>query len=160
VPLLPCVIWGSQRVFTKGRPKDLTRGTPIRIVVGEPFLPDPEQDPVVVTAELKRRMQLLLDEAQATYAGGPRASDDTWWIPAGWGHRPTVEQARCSSRRRTPSAGPARRRGALTAPTTGRATYPRRMALFNRSSKPAPARGPRASRPRRPPRSSALAVRA
>ncbi len=95
VPLLPCVIWGSQRVFTKGRPKDLTRGTPIRIVVGEPFLPDPEQDPVVVTAELKRRMQLLLDEAQATYAGGPRTSDDTWWIPARLGGTaPTVAEAR------------------------------------------------------------------
>ena len=39
VPLLPCVIWGSQRVFTKGRPKDLTRGTPIRIVVGAPLGP-------------------------------------------------------------------------------------------------------------------------
>ena len=95
VPLLPCVIWGSQRVFTKGRPKDLTRGTPIRIVVGEPFLPDPEQDPVVVTAELKRRMQLLLDEAQATYAGGPRTADDTWWVPARLGGTaPTVEEAR------------------------------------------------------------------
>jgi 1-acyl-sn-glycerol-3-phosphate acyltransferase len=95
VPLLPCVIWGSQRVFTKGRPKDLTRGTPIRIAVGEPFLPDPDEDPVAVTAELKRRMQLLLDEAQATYAGGPRTPDDTWWIPARLGGTaPTVEQAR------------------------------------------------------------------
>jgi 1-acyl-sn-glycerol-3-phosphate acyltransferase len=95
VPLLPCVIWGSQRVFTKGRPKDLTRGTPIRIVVGEPFLPDPAEDPVVVTAELKRRMQLLLDEAQETYAGGPRTPDDTWWVPARLGGTaPTVEQAR------------------------------------------------------------------
>ena len=95
VPLLPCVIWGSQRVFTKGRPKDLTRGTPIRIVVGEPFLPDPEQDPATVTAELKRRMQLLLDEAQATYPGGPRTADDTWWIPARLGGTaPTVEEAR------------------------------------------------------------------
>jgi 1-acyl-sn-glycerol-3-phosphate acyltransferase len=95
VPLLPCVIWGSQRVFTKGRPKDLTRGTPIRIVVGEPFLPDPVEDPVVVTAELKRRMQQLLDEAQATYAGGPRTPDDTWWVPARLGGTaPTVEQAR------------------------------------------------------------------
>ena len=95
VPLLPCVIWGSQRVFTKGRPKDLTRGTPIRIVVGEAFLPDPAQDPVAVTAELKRRMQLLLDEARATYAGGPRTPDDTWWIPARLGGTaPTVEQAR------------------------------------------------------------------
>ena len=95
VPLLPCVIWGSQRVFTKGRPKDLTRGTPIRIVLGETFLPDPEQDPVAVTAELKRRMQVLLDEAQATYAGGPRTPDDTWWIPARLGgSAPTVDEAR------------------------------------------------------------------
>ena len=95
VPLLPCVIWGSQRVFTKGRPRDLTRGTPIRIVVGEPFDPDPEADATVVTGELKRRMQTLLDEAQATYPGGPRSPDDTWWIPARLGGTaPTLEQAR------------------------------------------------------------------
>ena len=94
VPLLPCVIWGSQRVYTKGRPKDLTRGTPIRIVVGEPFTPDPSADPVVVTAELKARMQLLLDEARATYAGGPRTPQDTWWIPASMGGTaPTLAQA-------------------------------------------------------------------
>ena len=95
VPLLPCVIWGSQRVFTKGRPKDLTRGTPIRVVVGEPFSPDPSADAAVVTEELKRRMQVLLDEAQSTYAGGPRSPDDTWWIPARLGGTaPTLEQAR------------------------------------------------------------------
>ncbi len=94
VPLLPCVIWGSQRVFTKGRPKDLTPGTPIRIVVGEPFSPDPGADPAEGTAELKRRMQALLDEAQATYDGGPRSPDDTWWIPARLGGTaPTLEQA-------------------------------------------------------------------
>jgi 1-acyl-sn-glycerol-3-phosphate acyltransferase len=95
VPLLPCVVWGSQRVFTKGRPKDLTRGTPIRVVVGEPFMPDPGADPVAVTAELKRRMQVLLEEAQATYPGAPRGPGDTWWIPARLGGTaPTLEQAR------------------------------------------------------------------
>jgi len=93
-PILPCVIWGSQRVFTKGRPKDLTRGTPIRIVVGEPFTPEPGSDPVAVTADLKARMQLLLDEARTTYPGGPRTPDDTWWIPASMGGTaPTLEQA-------------------------------------------------------------------
>lgn len=95
VPLLPCVVWGSQRVFTKGRPKDLTRGTPIRIVVGEPFTPDPAADPVAVTADLKARMQVLLDEARATYPGSPRSADDTWWIPASMGGTaPTLEEAR------------------------------------------------------------------
>ncbi len=94
VPLLPCVVWGSQRVFTKGRPKDLTRGTPIRIVVGEPFTPAPDADPVAVTADLKARMQVLLDEARATYPGGPRSTDDTWWIPSSLGGTaPTLEEA-------------------------------------------------------------------
>jgi 1-acyl-sn-glycerol-3-phosphate acyltransferase len=99
VPLLPCVIWGSQRVLTKGRPKDLTRGTPIRIVLGEPFTPDPAADPLAVTADLKARMQVLLDEARSTYGGGPRSPDDTWWIPASLGGTaPTLEQAAARTR--------------------------------------------------------------
>ncbi len=110
-PILPCVIWGSQRVFTKGRPKDLTRGTPIRVVVGEPFTPAPGSDPVAVTAELKARMQLLLDEARATYPGGPRTPEDTWWIPASMGGTaPTLEQA--SARQADADAARAARRAA------------------------------------------------
>jgi 1-acyl-sn-glycerol-3-phosphate acyltransferase len=94
VPLLPCVVWGSQRVFTKNRPKDLSRGTPIRIVVGEAFTPEPTANPQEVTAELKARMQGLLEEARASYPGGPRNDDDTWWIPASLGGTaPTLEQA-------------------------------------------------------------------
>jgi 1-acyl-sn-glycerol-3-phosphate acyltransferase len=116
VPLLPCVVWGSQRVFTKGRPKDLTRGTPIRIVVGAPFTPHPAADPVAVTADLKQRMQLLLDEARATYVGGPRTPEDTWWIPASMGGTaPTPEEAAQIARDRE-SARAARR--AAEGPTT------------------------------------------
>jgi 1-acyl-sn-glycerol-3-phosphate acyltransferase len=94
VPLLPCVIWGSQRIFTKGRKKDLTRGTPLTIAVGEPFTPDPAADAVAVTADLKARMETLLDEARARYPGTPRTPDDTWWIPARLGGTaPTLEEA-------------------------------------------------------------------
>lgn len=94
VPLLPCIVWGSQRVLTKNRPRDLTRGTHIRVVVGEPFSPVPGSDPLEVTADLKRRMQVLLDEARSTYAGQPRGPEDTWWIPASMGgSAPTLEQA-------------------------------------------------------------------
>lgn len=109
VPLLPCVVWGSQRVLTKGRPKDLTRGTPIRIVVGAPFTPDPAADPIAVTADLKTRMQVLLEEARATYDGSPRTPEDTWWIPASMGGTaPTLEQAAQIARDRE-SARAARR---------------------------------------------------
>ena len=116
VPLLPCVIWGSQRVFTKGRPKDLTRGTPIRIVVGEAYVPDPALDAVAATADLKARMQELLDEARRTYPGGPRTADDTWWVPASMGGTaPTLEQAAQIARDRE-SARAARK--AAEGPTT------------------------------------------
>ena len=98
VPLLPCVIWGSQRIMTKGRKRDLTRGTPVRIVVGELFQPDPDADPVAVTAELKTRMSALLDHAIATYGGAPRSPNDTWWIPARLGGTaPTLEEAEIQS---------------------------------------------------------------
>ena len=94
VPIVPVVMWGGQRIMTKGRRRDPTRGTHVRIVVGEQFFPDPTADPVAVTAELKARMSVLLDKAQATYAGRPRSPEDTWWIPARLGGTaPTLEQA-------------------------------------------------------------------
>ncbi|MCW2607505.1 MAG: glycerol acyltransferase [Frankiales bacterium] len=113
VPLLPCVIWGSQRVFTKGRPKDLTRGTPIRVAVGEAYVPDPALDAAAATADLKARMQALLDEARATYPGGPRTPEDTWWIPASMGGTaPTLEEAEATARRRAEEKAARRAGGA------------------------------------------------
>lgn len=92
VPVIPAVVWGSQRVWTKNRKKDLRRGIEIRIVVGEPYVP--EGDPKDATDHLKARMQLLLAEARATYGGKPRGADDTWWIPAATGGTaPTLEEA-------------------------------------------------------------------
>jgi 1-acyl-sn-glycerol-3-phosphate acyltransferase len=92
VPVLPAVVWGSQRVWTKNRKKDLRRGTEIRVVLGEPY--EPVGDPVAATDELKGRMQKLLDEARSTYGGEQRGPDDTWWLPASLGGTaPTLEEA-------------------------------------------------------------------
>jgi hypothetical protein len=88
------VIWGSQRIFTKNRKKDLRRGAHVRIVIGEPFTPDPAGNAVEVTADLKARMDALLAEARATYKGQPYDGDDTWWVPASMGGTaPTLEAA-------------------------------------------------------------------
>jgi 1-acyl-sn-glycerol-3-phosphate acyltransferase len=93
VPIIPVIVWGSQRVWTKGR-KKRERGHHIRIVVGEPFRPDPAADPLVITKELKERMQVLLEKARETYRGTPRDESDTWWIPAAQGGTaPTLEDA-------------------------------------------------------------------
>jgi alkanesulfonate monooxygenase SsuD/methylene tetrahydromethanopterin reductase-like flavin-dependent oxidoreductase (luciferase family) len=58
------------------------------------FTPEPTADPVEATAELKRRMQALLEEARATYKGKPYDESDTWWVPASMGGTaPTLEEA-------------------------------------------------------------------
>ena len=95
VPLLPTVIWGSQRVWTKGRPKRLGRTrTPITIMVGEPLVPDRAGDPEEVEARLKDRMSRLLQEAQETYVDRPTGPADTWWQPARLGgSAPTLQEA-------------------------------------------------------------------
>jgi len=93
-PLLPVIVWGSQRVFTKNRPREFTRGTHVSVSAGPPFHPAPGSDPLEVTAELKRRMQALLEDARAGYHGAPRTPEDTWWIPASMGGTaPTLAQA-------------------------------------------------------------------
>ena len=92
VPIIPVVLWGSQRVWTKGRPKQLKRNhVPIRIIVGEPYTVT-ETDPTLATKDLKARMQVMLEEARRTYAD--RAEDGAWWMPASLGgSAPTLEAA-------------------------------------------------------------------
>jgi 1-acyl-sn-glycerol-3-phosphate acyltransferase len=83
VPLIPVGLWGTHRLWTKGKPRHLTRRhTPITILVGEPLLPARKDDVNVVTAELRRRMSALVEKAQREYPDKPAAGEDPWWIPA------------------------------------------------------------------------------
>ncbi|MGW0178616.1 lysophospholipid acyltransferase family protein [Nocardia sp. NPDC003345] len=89
VPIIPIVIWGAQRVWTKGHPKRLGRtNTPISIAVGAPIPPyEPAAD---LTAELKVTMQKLLSGLQETYVHEPGA----YWVPARLGGgAPTLAEA-------------------------------------------------------------------
>lgn len=90
VPLLPTVIWGSQRVWTKGLPKRLGRTrTPISVSVGEPL--PAVGDPVEVTATLRARMAEQLQQVQDAYGEAPAGA---WWVPARLGgSAPTLERA-------------------------------------------------------------------
>lgn len=94
-PLIPMAVWGGQRFWTKGRPKELTRRhNPILVYVGEPMHPQRSDDPVAVAIELRRRMQDLLDRAQKDYPVGPTGPEDRWWLPAHLGgSAPTPDEA-------------------------------------------------------------------
>ncbi|MET9630869.1 lysophospholipid acyltransferase family protein [Lentzea sp. NPDC006480] len=88
VPIIPVALWGTQRLWTKGRPKDLTqRHIPITILIGEPFEASPGDSG---DGLLRKRMQDLLDTAQANYPTEPGA----WWAPRHLGGTaPTPEEA-------------------------------------------------------------------
>jgi 1-acyl-sn-glycerol-3-phosphate acyltransferase len=93
VPLLPTVLWGSQRVWTKGHPKRLGRtGTPISITVGEPVSPPKGADADAVTAQLHEVMTGMLHRAQEEYP--PLTGDERVFLPARLGGlAPTPEEA-------------------------------------------------------------------
>jgi len=95
VPLIPMTVWGSQRLWTKGRPRDLTRRhVPIMIRAGEPLHPTLDDDLDVLADDLKKRMSALLDQAQRDYPDAAPAGDPAWWLPAHLGgSAPTPEQA-------------------------------------------------------------------
>lgn len=89
VPIIPVVIWGAQRVWTKGHPKRLGRtNTPISIAVGAPIAPfEPAAD---LTAALHDVMAKLLTSLQENY----EHPAGEYWVPARLGgSAPTLEEA-------------------------------------------------------------------
>lgn len=92
VPLLPVVLWGTQRMMTKDHPRDFSRGKTIAIRVGEPLHPA-GLDPVAETAELRAAMAELLDETIRSYPAQEQPPG-SWWLPASYGgSAPTPEEA-------------------------------------------------------------------
>lgn len=76
-PLIPVIIWGAQRVWTKGRPRRLGRTrTPITVAVGAPLAPTGTADEL--TRQLHTRMGELLQAVQSGYGPHPAGA---FWVP-------------------------------------------------------------------------------
>jgi 1-acyl-sn-glycerol-3-phosphate acyltransferase len=92
VPLVPVILWGTQRMMTKGHDRDFSRGKTIAINVGEPLYPT-GADPDAETTELRTVMQGLLDETIRSYPADEQPPG-SWWLPASYGgSAPTLEEA-------------------------------------------------------------------
>jgi 1-acyl-sn-glycerol-3-phosphate acyltransferase len=81
VPLIPVILWGTQRIYTKDHPKDLRRGKAISLTVGSP-VPLSGTDPVGDNARLRDEMTTLLDHAIQKY---PQHEEGAWWVPRSYG---------------------------------------------------------------------------
>ena len=93
VPVLPMIIWGSQRVWTKGYPKRLGRtNVPIMLSVGEPIVAGRDDKADDINVELRARMTGLLHAAQEAYPALPH--DELKYLPARLGgSAPTLLEA-------------------------------------------------------------------
>lgn len=83
VPLVPVILWGTQRMMTKDHPRDFSRGKTIAVRCAPPMHPTGE-DPVAETAALRRVMASLLDETIRTYPAAEQPAG-SWWLPAAYG---------------------------------------------------------------------------
>jgi 1-acyl-sn-glycerol-3-phosphate acyltransferase len=90
VPIIPLVVWGAHRIWTKDHPKHLGRGKgPIMVSVGPAFTPSGTVDEVM--AELREKMTAVLHRVQEEY---PRPEGE-YWVPRRLGGgAPTLEEAR------------------------------------------------------------------
>jgi 1-acyl-sn-glycerol-3-phosphate acyltransferase len=77
VPIVPHIVWGAQRIWTKDHPKKLVHPkVPISVAVGEPI--EPNLAVGDLRALLHARMQHLLERVQDAYAPHPAGA---FWVP-------------------------------------------------------------------------------
>jgi len=93
VPLVPLILWGTQRLMTKDHPRDFGRHKTITVTIGEPISPQ-GANAVEKTAELRTAMAAMLDKAIAEYPAEEQPPG-SWWLPARHGgSAPTPEEAK------------------------------------------------------------------
>ena len=94
VPLIPGAVWGTQRIYTKGRKPTLARGAAITVQFGPPIAYEADEDPAVVHGRLMEAIGRLVDDLQRTYPQLPKNRDEAWWQPAHLGGTaPTPQEA-------------------------------------------------------------------
>jgi len=90
VPIVPVIVWGMQRKWTKGQPRHMRYSrTPVLVRVGEPIAPTGDAESL--TAVLRTQMQALLEQVQIEYGTDPAGAR---WLPARLGgSAPTLAEA-------------------------------------------------------------------
>jgi 1-acyl-sn-glycerol-3-phosphate acyltransferase len=79
VPVIPTIVWGSQRVWTKGVKKNLTRqSVPIMVTYGEPLYFAKDSDVEVGEKLLRDVLISILHKVQEEY---PDSHQGQRWAP-------------------------------------------------------------------------------
>ena len=90
-PIIPTVIWGSQRIWTKRQKKDFKRNNfPITISVGTPYTVEADADIEIEMTRLRSKMSEQLELAQINYPDIPNG--EPWAPPRLGGTAPTAAE--------------------------------------------------------------------
>lgn len=80
VPIVPTIVWGGQRVYTKGVKPNFKRGkTPVSVSFGEPILYEKDSDVAAAELHLREVMISMLNQVQEKY---PDSHVGQRWAPA------------------------------------------------------------------------------
>jgi 1-acyl-sn-glycerol-3-phosphate acyltransferase len=90
VPIVPVIVWGAHRIWTKDHPRNMGRKrVPITVAVGTALPPTGTAEELM--GELRTEMTALLHEVQQSY-DHPQGA---YWVPRRLGgSAPTMEEAR------------------------------------------------------------------
>ena len=101
VPIIPIVVWGSQRIAGVGRPvngrnprPDLTRGRTVDVRFGPPIPVGAGEGVVTATHRLGATLTEMLESVQRLPVHRPRTGEHAPWYPAHLGgHAPDRREA-------------------------------------------------------------------
>jgi 1-acyl-sn-glycerol-3-phosphate acyltransferase len=79
VPIVPTIVWGGQRVFTKGVKPNFKRGKiPVSVLFGKPISYSPDSDVETAENQLREAMIQMLGDVQEKY---PDSHVGQRWAP-------------------------------------------------------------------------------
>lgn len=94
VPLLPVALWGTHKLWAKGRKLTFARGTTIQIAVGEPIVVGRRDDLEAANEHLRTTLQAMVSRLQASHPDTAHPGPQAWYLPAHLGGTaPTPEEA-------------------------------------------------------------------
>jgi len=82
VPVRPVGVWGSHRLWPKGRKRRLRPFMPITVAIGDPIAVTADEDPFDATDRIMTGVAAAVAEARRAYKWRPRRKDDGWWVRA------------------------------------------------------------------------------
>jgi 1-acyl-sn-glycerol-3-phosphate acyltransferase len=80
VPVTPVAVWGTHRLYTKGRKPRWRIGVGVTIVVGEPVSIERDDDIFDATDRVMAAVAECVATARRMYTQRPKRGDDGWWV--------------------------------------------------------------------------------